>query len=301
MAQPGPSPLLQYLAVQQIADKELRAILRDAADEAEAMVTRLAEKAGIGAQIRIAQLNVMRNQLRKLQAQTYAQVHASLRAQMKTAASAAAQGEALIDDVLFNSVGIHIPALEAAHIAQAQSAVESLYAKAANGIPLSAQVYKTQALSNGWVDRAVNRGIALNKSAKEVAKSVAGLIRPDVPGGVSYAAQRLGRTELNNAFHRSQVTSAQRKPWINGMQWNISGSHPTPDECDDYAEEGHYPNGEPGVYRPEDVPMKPHPQCLCFVTSVTVSRDEFLNNLMDGQYSSYIDSTIYSSGIPTVC
>jgi hypothetical protein len=249
----------------------------------------------------MAKVNIMRNQLRRMQAEMYQHVHKSLRDQIKHAASAAAQGEALIDDIMFSSIGVHLPAMEAAHIAHATSAVENLYSRAAAGIPLSAQVYKTQSLGSGLVDRAVNRGIALGSSAKDIAKSVRGMIHPGTPGGVSYAAMRLGRTELNNAFHRTQVSQAQRKPWINGMQWNISGSHEQIDECDDYAEEGHYPNGEPGVFRPEDVPMKPHPQCLCFVTSVTVSRDEFLNRFMEGEYSTYIDSTIYSSGIPTVC
>lgn len=293
MAQPAPSPLQQYLAVQQIADKELRVILRDAADEAEKMVASLAEKAGIGAQVRQAQLNIMRNQLRRLQAETYQQVGSTLKDQMKTAASAAAQGEALIDDVIFSGVGMHLPALEAAHIAQAESAVQSLYARAANGIPLSSQVYKTQALSNGLVDRQINRAIALGQSAKELAKGVAGMISPATPGGVSYAAQRLGRTELNNAFHRSQINSSMAKPWNEGMKWNLSGSHPRPDECDDYA--------KVKIYPPPGPPGKPHPQCLCYVTTVAKSRQQFLDELMDGEYTTYIDSTIYSSGIPTVC
>lgn len=300
MAAPKPSPLANYLAVQTIADKEMATILRDAAEEAGRIINRLGEKAGIGAQIRIAQLNVMRRELRKLQGELFGEVTDSLKSQMKIAASAAAQGEALMDEVMFNALGFHIPELEAAHIAQASRAVENLYARAANGIPLSSQVYKTQALSQGWVDRQVNRGIALGMSAKEIAGSVQKMIRPDVPGGVSYASMRLGRTELNNAFHRAQIQTNTAKPWVRGMQWNLSSSHPRPDACNDYADDDHSNMGA-GIFRTGDVPGKPHPQCLCYMTTVQISHKEFVDGFKQGDYASYIDSTIYGSGIPTVC
>lgn len=296
MAAPAPSPLQNYLAVQVVADKEMAAILRDAANEAQRLTQLLAEKAGIGAQVRIAQLNIMRNRLRQMQAELFGEVNKALRDQLKTAAAAAAQGEALMDEVAFNALGFHIPELEAAHLAQASRAVENLYSRAANGIPLSDQVYRTQALSQGYVDRAINRGIALGFSAKEMADSVRKFIHPGTPGGVSYAAMRLGRTELNNAFHRTQIQQNTRKPWVRGMKWNLSGSHPRPDKCNDYAD-----HDNTGFWKVGDIPGKPHPQCLCYLTTVQVSEKEFIDGFIAGDYSEYIDSTIYSSGIPTVC
>jgi hypothetical protein len=160
--------------------------------------------------------------------------------------------------------------------ATARHAVENIKSRYINSIDLSPTVYKNQLLSNGMVDRAVNRGILLNKSAAEIARDVRSLIQPDVQGGVSYAAKRLGRTELNNAFHTTTIRSAAAQPWVEGMDWHLSGSHPRTDICNEYADHGTYPS--------RLVPDKPHPQCLCYVTAVTPSDKEFLDKLMDGDY-----------------
>lgn len=41
---------------------------------------------------------------------------------------------------------------------------------------------------------------------------------------------------------------------------------------------------EPGLFYTADVPEKPHPQCLCFITPYLPDEDEFLNNLLKGDY-----------------
>lgn len=161
--------------------------------------------------------------------------------------------------------------------------------------PLSARVYKTEALANGLVSKAVNNALARGDSAKNLAKDVKALIDPTVPGGVSYAAMRLGRTELNNAFHAQSILETQETPWVQSMRWNLSKRHEKDpgDECEIYA--------ATGSFRKEDVPEKPHPNCRCFVTPELPDYDSFENALIQGQYDPYLDSVMgqgFSSSQP---
>lgn len=147
-------------------------------------------------------------------------------------------------------------------------------------IPLSERVWRSGELVNGRLDQIINTALAKGSSAKEIADAVRGFVNPNTPGGVRYAASRLGRTELNNAFHASQVQAAIDNPWVVGCQWHNSESHPEPDECDELAEADDFGLG-PGMYPPEEVPEKPHPQCLCYMTNETPSPEEFINMMAD--------------------
>jgi len=129
--------------------------------------------------------------------------------------------------------------------------------------PLSERVYKTEALANGIVSRTVNNALARGDSAKNLAKDVRALIDPEVPGGVSYAAMRLGRTEINNAFHAQSIMDSQEKPWVEEMRWHLSKRHEKDpgDECETYSLQG--------TFKKENVPEKPHPNCFSGETLIT--------------------------------
>lgn len=133
-------------------------------------------------------------------------------------------------------------------------------------IPLSARVHQSAALANGWLDNRVSSLIAQGANAKTIAEGIKNFIRPDVPGGVSYAALRVGRTELNTTFHRMQKETAAAQPWVLKVRWELSGSHPYEDECDDLV----------GEYDIDNVPDPPHPQCLCHLEEVTMTDDQFV-------------------------
>lgn len=143
---------------------------------------------------------------------------------------------------------------------------------------LSLRVYRNAALSSGKIESIIRQEIIKGTSARQIANRVKPFIDPKTPGGVSYAAQRLGRTELNNAFHSAQVAEADRD-WVNGVKWNLSSSHPHTDICNTYAE--HKEDGLPrGVWSKGSVPSKPHPQCLCFMTYDMMSPDEALDLIL---------------------
>lgn len=143
--------------------------------------------------------------------------------------------------------------------------------------PLSARVYNNAALSSNKIERIVRSGIIRGFSAREIAAEAKKFINPGTPGGASYAAMRLGRTELNNAFHSRQLAEAER-PWVNGVKWNRSKSHPKKDICDSYAE--HDEGLGVGVWAKSKVPSKPHPQCLCFMTYDVMSEEDALNLIL---------------------
>jgi hypothetical protein len=79
-----------------------------------------------------------------------------------------------------------------------------------------------------------------------------------------YHLQRIVRTEMANAGHRAVIASADGDESIIGFQWRLSGSHPTTDICDYYA------NVElgfgKGVFPKDQVPTaKAHPHCMCLL------------------------------------
>lgn len=158
--------------------------------------------------------------------------------------------------------------------------------------PLSARVYNSRALAQGLVSREINKVLATGGSAKDLAKNVTSLIDPNTPGGVSYAARRLGRTELNNAFHAQSIHDAQAVPWIEQMEWHLSKRHETDpgDECEDYALTQYFST--------DQVPEKPHPNCRCFVTPKVPDRESFVQAVDSGQYNDYLDNWLEGGSPP---
>uniref|UniRef100_A0AAU6R674 Capsid maturation protease n=1 Tax=Micrococcus phage Kurnik TaxID=3092208 RepID=A0AAU6R674_9CAUD len=140
---------------------------------------------------------------------------------------------------------------------------------------LAESVYGTHNLAKGYVDRLVETAIARGWSARDLAARVKSMINPNVAGGVSYAAQRLARTEINNAFHSVSTAKYQDSPYVTGVTWHLSGSHPEGDECDVLAAGGPYPK--------DKVPDKPHPLCFCYITPEVMSEDEFLDFFFSSQ------------------
>ena len=285
--------LQRYLRVQRSHEVDLDELLRDAAREAERRILAISNRRGVGGEIRRAQYRLVLREIHALQREMWGGVGKQLNADMSRAARAAADAENAINRLLFQATGTTYSRdfAEAMRI-QAEQGLKNVAARGANGVPLSKQVYRTRAWSNNLLDRTINRGILLGLSAKEIAASVKELILPSTPGGVSYAAKRLGRTELNNAFHTTQIDLRKGDPWVEGLKWNLSSSHPRPDVCDQYAHSSHYRGGDSGVFRKGDVPSKPHPQCLCFLTTVTVPPSEFEAAMVAGRYDSFINSKL---------
>ena len=275
----------QHLTDQKLFSGNLNTYLNDAAKEAGRLVESSVGDKSISATIRRAQYQESRGALLHQSSELWGKVD---RRTLQGMEQASQRGAALWGDVNARLGDlIDTRAMEQQFMAAADNAVENIRSRYVLQIDLSPQVYKNEQLMVGNIDKVVNNGILLNKSAREIATDVRVYIRPDTPGGVSYAAQRLGRTELNNAFHETTRRNAEAQPWVEGMKWHLSGSHPRPDECNRYAEQDSYRMGE-GVYPSSRVPSKPHPQCFCYISAVTKPNDEFIDELFAGKYDSFL-------------
>jgi len=253
----------------------------NAAKEAERMAARIVGDPGIGAQARRAQYRMQAAALRQVHSQLWGDISDNVAQQLDDAMRLGIDAGETLQGIL-GGLGGFDDLLQAS-----AQATESIVSRALNNIPLSRAVYNNRAWSQGKIDAIINNGLGAGKSAREIAAAVRSFISPNTPGGASYAAMRLGRTEINNAFHRTSTDRMKSEPWVEGIQWNLSGSHPRADICDEYA---HADNGMgPGVYEPKDIPGKPHPQCLCYVTAVTPDRETFLENLSTGKYDSWME------------
>lgn len=267
-------------------DRELADILKDAAGEVDRILRGgLPSDAGVGAVAERAQLKQVAYALRVNQADLFDEVSRTLKQAILRTQVIAGEGTMEIDAILGKK--LKDAGLRESFLASSRHSIENVRSRLANDIKLSRQVYRTQKLSQGWVDRVINRGLAGNRSAAQIARDVATMINPNTPGGVSYAARRLARTEINNAFHTTSIRTAAAQPWVEGMKWQLSGSHPRPDPCDDFAHNDPDDLGE-GVYKPTNVPGKPHPQCLCYVSTVVVDEDLFVDRLVAGRYDRFL-------------
>lgn len=283
MTSPAPDrrPLNEYLRVQLRMDVELNRVLELAARQSASRVRqlRLREGDSIGARVRIAQLNAVLAELAGIQQDTWTTgIGPIIQRSFVKAHEAATRSFKAVEDLLARASGTTGRELIKSFQLQAQRGLELDRLRRVRD--LSPRVYRNAALASGTVERQIRAGIIQGLSVRELADTVKKYISPTTPGGVAYAAKRLARTEINNAFHEAQKLEGEA-PWVRGVQWNLSNSHPAkkggkPDKCDVYAKADPFDLGR-GVYPADQVPDKPHPNCLCYMTHQTVSDEEMLD------------------------
>lgn len=277
MAQPEFEP---YRKLQAKTEIELRRILESTAKAIERRVAGL--PVGLGGQVRAAQLRVTLAAVRKLvNTMWVGRINPLVARAIEDSLKAGDDAVEALTRVAYAGLP------EAA----AESLVVSLRASAESGLKsdaarrkrdLSRRVYHHRALDDGKVEQIIRQGLISGLSAKELAADVRKYVSPTAPGGASYASQRLARTEINNAFHERAIEGAKR-PGVKAVKWNLSGSHKVPDLCNVYA--AHGGNGE---WPKDEIPDKPHPNCFCFLTYVTVPPEEFRKQLAAGDFDDEI-------------
>lgn len=264
-------------------------------------LTVLQKTSGAGAAVERAQLRELQSSIKTEMSSMWKNIGNEVRAGRIQAAGAAGE---LSQEALeyFKGAGLSpsdIEVLRRSSKAAAENTVNTAMKRMQGDsyIPLSERVYHTESLVNGQLDRVINNAILTGVNAAKLAKDVREFIRPDTAGGVRYAANRLARTEINNAFHAAAVQEMQSEPFVDAIEWNLSGSHPKPDECNRYAESVHFKGGDPGVYRKSDVPARPHPNCLCYVTAVDIGPDEFIKQFREGKYDEWLTKNGIDTGV----
>jgi hypothetical protein len=262
-----------------ITHRQLAMVLKDAAAEASAMIEFNVAKIGsIGGKVTTAQLQQAVAGLGSVSTELWTGVGKITRAGMYEGATLAAD-QALDLDLFLGMPGTGVLQYATLTHFEARQSVEDLISRRTDGYKLSDRIYANGRLSVKQAGKVVERGLALQRSAREIAFSVRGHFSPAVPGGSSYAAMRLARTEINNAHHTTTLRLSKDKPWVQGWKWHLSHSHPRPDACDALAAQDHSKANPPG---------KPHPQCLCYVTHLQEDPEQFMNKLVEGDYDDYL-------------
>lgn len=83
-------------------------------------------------------------------------------------------------------------------------------------------------------------------------------------------SENLARTEISRAYQDATMRRMQDDPDVIGWRWQLSPSHPRPDQCNTYAEWNAFGRGE-GVYPVNEGPPFPaHNRCLCMIEEVLV-------------------------------
>ena len=280
--------LNKFLNLSAAQDARVKMILLQGAEDARNKLIALEPKRDFSTQVRAAQIRLSMHEIRIVTAQIFGDMIPIIKDGHKNAASIASEGISEVDREYLEQFFRTKRAVEDFIESQKRSATAGV-AHAISRItkserPLSARVYRSRSLANQWVQRLVTSAILRGDSAKDIAKAVEGHILPSTPGGTSYAAMRLGRTELSNAFHATAITQAEDRPWIDSMEWNLSATHVQQDcQCEVYRRMRYFPIG--------NVPPKPHPNCRCFVTPVVEDFNTFLMKYKSGQYRDWTDET----------
>ena len=279
----GKFPLVSYLSVEQKYVDNIDKTLRRASRE---LSKRIADAAGKNPLTR-AQLQAQQAAIKSYLGKDWTDIQKTIDAGQHAAAAEASKVVSRYESVLLSGVikPEELADIVAAEAQRAASGVRTMMDRLrASQKPLSTNVYNTKRLVEGQVDRAVNVALASGMNAATFAKYMKDYISPAVPGGASYAAKRLARTEINNAYHASSVKRYQESKLVEVVDWHLSGSHPEGDVCDDMKDGGPYPV--------DQVPEKPHPLCFCYTTPSLPSREQFIENLFNGDYDDeeWIDS-----------
>ena len=273
--------LNKFLNTSEKYDRIIKLILLQGAEDARNALIALDHSRVFSSGVRSAQIRLAMNEIRTVHAQIFGDMIPIIKDGHKDAASIASGGLSEIDKEYLDAIFVSRASVEGFIEGQKRSAqlgvAHAISRVTKSKKPLSERVYRSRSLANQWVQRLVTSSILRGDSSRDIAKAVEGHILPHTPGGTSYAAMRLGRTELNNAFHATAITQAEDRPWIDSMEWNLSSTHVLQKcKCEEYRRVRFFPMG--------NVPEKPHPHCRCFITPVLEPFGDFLQKYKAGYY-----------------
>lgn len=280
-AEPNPPELRPYRRLQGATEAELRRILEATAKAIQRRIASL--PVGVGGEVRAAQLRITLAAINQLmQIMWVRRINPLVARAIKDSLEAAEDAVETLERVAY--AGLSERAAETLVRSLRAAGLSGLKSDAARRVrTLSRRVYHQRALDDGRVEQIIRQGLIAGLSAKELAADVYKFVSPTAPGGSSYAAMRLARTEINNAFHERQILGANR-PGVSAVKWNLSGSHKVPDLCNVYAA-----HGGDGEWAVGEIPEKPHPNCFCFLTYVMMSPGAFKKALDRGDFDDEID------------
>jgi len=150
-----------------------------------------------------------------------------------------------------------------------------------NGYRLSDRIWRTDGDMRARLDAMIAEQIRNGNSAFNISKKAEqfmlpgrAALRTDKPYGrdASYRGMVLGRTEIVHAHGEVTLMTARLNPYVTGMDWVLSASHPKIDICDQLATVGAGGGRLREPYPVDSFPAYPsHPQELCNIQSVVTA------------------------------
>lgn len=143
------------------------------------------------------------------------------------------------------------------------------------GYSLSDRIWEsslnTRKKVSGILSEAIHTGRAstsLSRSLEQFLLPNRAALRTKKPYGTdaSFDAMRLARTEISLHHTRITFAAAEANPFVDGMDWALSASHPKFDICDGLATIGMSGERLKDPYPLGSAPMvvsSSHPQCIC--------------------------------------
>lgn len=268
------------LRQQRLTEAQVRRLLREASEQISQQIYSHIGPRGLDVALRQATYEEIRIVLSQIERQLWLGIRRTVEDGVSSMTQRIVRQQSHLASILGDALGVEERAI-------LQDAVEAMTDRIRlnylNTYDISPRIDANILQMRGRIDAVVEQGIAREATARQIAGDVGRLIRPNSPGGTSYNATRLSRTELNESFHRVSRASYQGQPWVEALKWELSGSHPEPDVCDELAENDENNLGR-GVWPKLQTPSPPHPHCMCHLVPITVSRREFVSQYKSGQY-----------------
>ncbi|MBD0822631.1 hypothetical protein [Aestuariibaculum marinum] len=190
-------------------------------------------------------------------------------------------------------------------------ALQAFLKRSSNGLDLSKRVWNLTNQTQSQLEYFIADGLTEGRSAAKLAGDIQKYLKaPDKrfrrkrspitgklissdpakdykPGTGVYRssyknALRLARNEINIAYRTADMERRKQLDFVVGIKVNLSQAHTVYDICDELK----------GEYPKEFVFVGWHPNCLCFTTSVLLSKKDFIEQLKTGKVpkSKYIKS-----------
>jgi hypothetical protein len=143
------------------------------------------------------------------------------------------------------------------------------------GYRLSDRIWHNSTSTRDQIDRLLLNRVGQNGSVEEISRELEPFLLPNrklkrtkMPYGrdASFDAMRLARTEITHAHAAATHACAMANPFVQGMDWKLSGRHPKRDICDDLATLNEAGERIREPYSIEGAPLAvqdSHPMCIC--------------------------------------
>lgn len=149
-----------------------------------------------------------------------------------------------------------------------------------SGYTLSDRIWRTGVATRTKLDAMLTDAIRNGISALDLSKQVEAFLLPGRLGkrtkrpygrDASYDGMRLARTEISRAHNYASYAASAVNPYVHGIDWALSLSHPKMDICDELATIGMTGERLKDPYPVETAKVPPaHPHCLCHTRAALI-------------------------------